>query len=317
MRRIPTIEQSFIDRCYKGFVKELARLNVPLQASGVHQLTDNPNAHNTSVHWQRGSHYITPQPKQHSVFAERAGALQPSILCRSWMDHDNITRCLNTKVTAIKIHDNEWLIEDALHRVVGRGQLVILANAMSAQRYAPQLALSPASGQINLFHASAPAGVICDSGYVIATSDGVWSGATFRRGDDKPMLRQADELENRQRCQRYWNIDKHDSLRGWSGVRCTTPDRLPVIGAIPDVDFYQHSYRDLHHGRRQAHYPRARYIKGLYVMAGLGSRGLVQALYGSQCLADTILGAGERDNALTAALHPARFMVRQLRKGPR
>lgn len=102
----------------------------------------------------------------------------------------------------------------------------------------------------------------------------------------------------------------------WTGLRATTPDRLPVVGPVPNREAFVRDYADHHHRRDPADGPAPVYRPGVYVLAGLGSRGFLTAP-----LASAVLAAQIMDTPLPVAaaavplLHPARFLIRALRKG--
>ena len=104
-----------------------------------------------------------------------------------------------------------------------------------------------------------------------------------------------------------------------AAIRAQTPDRAPIVGALPDWGFYSGAYDDLRFGRQRrsdgALYPPADYRIGLYALTGLGSRGLVTAPLAAELLAALIFGEPlpvEQD--VTEALHPARFFIRDLKR---
>jgi glycine/D-amino acid oxidase-like deaminating enzyme len=68
-------------------------------------------------------------------------------------------------------------------------------------------------------------------------------------------------------------------LRGWSGSRTITPDRLPLVGALPG-------------------------LHGVYVMAGCNGRGIMHGPPLARRLARLVTGAGAEE---LAAFDPARF----------
>ena len=105
-------------------------------------------------------------------------------------------------------------------------------------------------------------------------------------------------------------------LAGRAAVRAVTPDRMPMVGAVPDFDYLQQHYSDLQLGRPASCYPAARSMPGLYVNVGHGARGFTSTSLAAQLLAALIT-----DDVLPVslpvlhALHPARFYIRQSRKG--
>jgi tRNA 5-methylaminomethyl-2-thiouridine biosynthesis bifunctional protein len=96
----------------------------------------------------------------------------------------------------------------------------------------------------------------------------------------------------------------------------TTPDRYPMVGAVPDVDYCRQTYAELRHGRVGQVFPAARYQKNLYLLGGLGSRGLTTSGLCAELLASLLMGEPLPMQAtLYQQLHPARFLIRQLRRG--
>jgi tRNA 5-methylaminomethyl-2-thiouridine biosynthesis bifunctional protein len=88
-----------------------------------------------------------------------------------------------------------------------------------------------------------------------------------------------------------------------------------VAGPLPERRSYLNAFADLRHGHPWARYPDASYQHGLYVMTALGARGVVSAPLAAELLACHITGEPwplERD--LVTALHPARFLVRELKR---
>ena len=100
-----------------------------------------------------------------------------------------------------------------------------------------------------------------------------------------------------------------------AAIRASTPDRLPLVGALPDTEFYRKEYAGLSQGKHYKHYPDARYHAGVYLLTGLGSRGLCTAGYCAHLLAHIICGqASPAPEETLRALHPARFMIRENKK---
>jgi tRNA 5-methylaminomethyl-2-thiouridine biosynthesis bifunctional protein len=97
------------------------------------------------------------------------------------------------------------------------------------------------------------------------------------------------------------------SLGGRVGFRAVPPDRLPLIGQLPDPA------ATLPAGEIQlAQLPRQ---PGLYALLGLASRGLVWAQLGAELLAAQIEDAPlPLESQLANALDPGRFWLRRLRR---
>ncbi|MDJ0684762.1 MAG: FAD-dependent 5-carboxymethylaminomethyl-2-thiouridine(34) oxidoreductase MnmC [Alphaproteobacteria bacterium] len=103
---------------------------------------------------------------------------------------------------------------------------------------------------------------------------------------------------------------------GWVGLRATTPDRLPIVGGLPDAEAYRTAYAGLRQGRHWEDYPPAPYQTGLSVLTGLGARGYLTAPLLAEVLARQMLGLPQvLEDDVIAALHPGRFLIRALKRG--
>ena len=320
----PSVEQRYFLAAYLELLQELKNLSLTPEVTGLVALSRATDAQRHKAPWQplsasEASEITGSEIDCPGLYLPAAGAINPARLCRRWLSHENISLHTNTCIGSLREHAGDWQVLDTTGTVVGRGQVVVLANATAAARFTDGVPLIPVSGQISLFSRDhnlpmrSPA--ICDRGYVIPTQSGLWSGATFHRHVSSATIREEDTRKNLQFCRRFYATDS-TPLHSWSGLRCTTPDRMPLIGPLTQTDFAHNAYRDLHHGRRHQRFPKALYRRGVYAFLGLGSRGVVQALYGGKCLADIIFGGNLCDEATRLAVHPARFLMNEMRRRP-
>ena len=137
-------------------------------------------------------------------------------------------------------------------------------------------------------------------------------GSTSHADDGEAGLRLEDHRHNLAQLGRLCASDAaHWAALDWQGRvawRAVTPDRLPLIGALVDLNALGHARR----ADRPRLVPRLRDAHGgLYVFSGLGSRGIGWAALGGQVLASWVSGAPcpvEAD--LRDALDPARYALR-------
>ena len=149
--------------------------------------------------------------------------------------------------------------------------------------HAPALPLVPVAGQISLgYHAAdtassafPPFAVNGYGGFVsgIPTPQGLawYSGATFHRWQTLAEVTAQDHAENFHKLQQLlpqaarqleaqWQAPDH--LQGWSGVRCTSVNRMPIARALDPIK-----------------------LPAWYVLTALGSRGLTLAMACAEQLA--------------------------------
>lgn len=246
--------------------------------------------------------------------------------------------------------DGAWQILDGGGAVIAQAPTLVLCTAIQTSRLletlppdhavAP-LPMSAVRGQITEVDGgrdlTAPLLPVAGSGYVLALPSGkLLCGATTQHHDADPSVRAADHHHNIQQAARLgaWHAPggevpdgpqacpdapwpSHWRVAGRTAWRAATPDRLPLVGALP-----WSAQRLAAQGapRRQDQVrllPRERDQRGgLYAMTGLGSRGITWACLGAELLTHWVTGTPcpvEAD--LRDALDPARFLVRQLTRG--
>lgn len=196
---------------------------------------------------------------------------------------------------------------------------VVLANGtglLNGQRL-PSGSLIPARGQLTGFkNNTSIATVISGQHYAIPDQDTLWVGATFDRGDSHDDVRAADDERNHDGLSDLLTqsapVDSTPTAH-YVGVRCTTVDRFPLVGPMPDFDAARNAYHDLHHGRDPSQYPTPTIQPGLAILAGLGSRGVVAAPYCASLLADWLSG-GQQLRDANRWVSPLRHLIRDLKR---
>lgn len=239
----------------------------------------------------------------------------PPSLCRANLARfpERIRTRFGQAVASIAHRDGEWEAHAEDGTLLGRAPHLVLANAAAAKALypAPWLPLRPARGQTTVIPAAAlpaPKVVVCRLGYVTPVVDGYRvCGASFIAGDTDPALRPAEHRENLQKldfilpgltAQAEPPLDP-DTLEGRVGFRPVSPDRLPMVGALPAAEAAP--------GQSLAAIPR---LPGLWLLNGFGARGLVWSAHAGELLASRMAGDPlplEAD--LADALDPARFLL--------
>lgn len=103
---------------------------------------------------------------------------------------------------------------------------------------------------------------------------------------------------------------------GRIAFRPTTPDHLPIMGAVPDWDWMNRTYLSQSHTHAVYRYAPQRYQPGLFVSNGHGPRGLMSVFLAAESIVADVQGhALVQPLALYHASHPARFAIRAWRSG--
>lgn len=240
------------------------------------------------------------------------GWVQPPSLCRTALAAypGDIDFRASTTVDRLTQGDFGWQVQDANGHVLAEAPTLIIAAGAAATRLG-QLAWLPqksARGQVSHLPAgSTPAlpHVVCKLGYAAPLVDGFGLiGATLQARDDDTALRLADHQENLARLNLSLpgfacEVDP-DTLGGKVGFRPMSPDRLPILGAVPAQTAVSAKHR----------LPNLPRLPGLWCAQGYGARGIVW----SALMADLLLSRLEGDplpleTDLVDAVDPGRFLL--------
>jgi tRNA 5-methylaminomethyl-2-thiouridine biosynthesis bifunctional protein len=250
----------------------------------------------------------------------RAGWIGPRALSRLLLRRGGITFVGAAAVAKVERLGDDWVARAIDGAVVARGRACVLANAEQAAVLAPwaRWPLQTSRGQSTCVDAGAPGLVapclpLGSNGYALTLPDGrVLCGASAHRGDPHALPRATDTLDNLDKLARLTGgrpaVDAASTLDrvAW---RCRTPDRMPIVGAVPAID----PSAAWPGATRSRHVPRE---AGLYVLTALGSRGLTLApLMGEVVAAAMLREPIPLPASLLDAIDPARF-VAGARRGP-
>jgi tRNA 5-methylaminomethyl-2-thiouridine biosynthesis bifunctional protein len=249
------------------------------------------------------------------------GWVSPGSVCNALLaaGGNKVHAHFGVEVASLEQTAEGWQVFDAAGRLLAAAPHLVLANAHAASQLLPQaLPLTPIRGQVSYLPArlherlSFLHHVVCRSGYLTPPAAGtVCFGASFDSGDTGMEIRIADHAGNLQRLDELLpgavqDIDP-SQLDGRVGLRSAAPDRLPLIGSLPDTEAVCGNGATLDTLPRRA---------GLHALLGLSARGMVWGPLAAELLASQLNGEPlpvERD--LARAVDPARFHLRAVRRG--
>ena len=162
--------------------------------------------------------------------------------------------------------------------------------------------------------------VICHKGYITpANKQQHCIGATFDKDSFAIDSRSEDDEYNLSMLERclpnLTSWSSTDITRSKARLRCTTPDHLPLVGAMPDVVAHRTTYAHLAKDKNWRYKEAAPCIDNLYLLTGLGARGVCSAPILAEILKDDLSGTpySVRTDFLFN-LAPNRFVIRDIIK---
>ncbi len=238
-----------------------------------------------------------------ALWHKPAAWIKPSSLVQAWLAGAGIEWRGHARAAQLRPGPLGWQVLDASGQLLAEAQLVVVAAAFSTQGLAAQvqaveLALQPVRGQVSWGrhpqHEShdppeqtpfsppllPPFPVNGHGGLMPAVPgpDGLrWiMGATYERGSQSLDVQSQDHQQNLARLQvllpktaaQLAGEFADAGLQAWTGVRCATPARLPVLGPIATSSS----------GAQ------------IWVCTGMGSRGLTFAALCAELLAARLHG---------------------------
>lgn len=246
------------------------------------------------------------------------GWVNPPSLCEARLVRvPGVRRLFHASAVRIEREEEQWRVWDGANQLLAHAPILVLANALDAARFPALSSLRFKKGRGQVSHLPSSllpvfSRVICRDGYLIPPIDGECClGATFDFENDSLEMDAAGHATNLQRLPELlgseFKIPSVAMLPGRVGFRSLTPDRLPLVGALPDFASTP--------GRGGSTRAIAR-LPGLFGLLGLGSRGLVWSALMGEFLASQIVGEPSPIEVdLAEAVDPARFWARSLRGG--
>ncbi|MDR2881754.1 MAG: bifunctional tRNA (5-methylaminomethyl-2-thiouridine)(34)-methyltransferase MnmD/FAD-dependent 5-carboxymethylaminomethyl-2-thiouridine(34) oxidoreductase MnmC [Azoarcus sp.] len=233
-------------------------------------------------------------------FFPGCGWVQPPSLCAANLAAfpDRVRTHWSCSVASIERRGEYWHALTKDGRTLASAPVMILAAGVGLSGFsqAQNVPLFSARGQVSVLPSatgSAPRIVVCQGGYVTPEVDGLrCAGASFDVGDSDPAPRLIDQQANLAKLESilpgYTKGLNAATLGARVGFRPVSPDRLPLVGAVP-ID-------------GQSRYP------GLYILSGFGARGLAWASLTGELLVSHIEGEPlPLERELADAMNPGRF----------
>lgn len=307
-----------------------------LELAAGNRRKNSPGENGTSLpatHWQflhadTASKLAGIHIAQDAIWQARAGWLDAATWCRQLLDHPGISLHENYAVSHLEYNDEGWQALDEQQQLLATAKVAIIANSHSATAFAQSagLPLRRVRGQISLTAKTPDSGklktVVCARGYITpALPDGKHClGASFVPDDENTDIRASEHTENHALLHAALpelaaGLLPTGKWQGRSSLRCQSPDYLPLLGPLADPVNMRRDYAGLRDGKR-LDYPALATLPGLYVNLAHGSHGFSQATLAAEILASELNAEPAPVSQKTLdALHPMRFLIRDIRRG--
>jgi tRNA 5-methylaminomethyl-2-thiouridine biosynthesis bifunctional protein len=219
-------------------------------------------------------------PSTRTYWHEQAGWIKPAALVRAWLTQPGITWRAGAAAEQVVRSVAGWQVLGAQGENIATADLIVVAAAHACAKLLPvSLPLQPIRGQVSWAHEAGdalPPFAVNGNGHFVphVPIDGrpAWfCGSTFDRDDQDLTVRVADHKANLQRlgdllpgaAQQLAPVFASDDLHAWTGVRCASADRRPLLGEVQP---------------------------GLWISTAMGSRGLTFSVLCAELMAAQLHG---------------------------
>lgn len=268
---------------------------------------------------------VGTQINEPGLWFQKGGWVSP----KQWVTYllTNINCHYNEEIISTTPIEQGWQLTNQTGQTRAFDQ-VILCSAFDSLKLeqTAHLPLKPIAGQVTQLACSGESAslkaVICTDRYVMPALDNMLTiGSTFRL---KSTDTHTNEIENQENISglklRVPNLVDANSqvIDARAGVRCTTPDYLPLVGALCDPVTLSEQFTDpLQRNRAHKELP-AKHLPGVWVNVGHGSKGLCSSHLSAKLLAAMISGEPYPiSQSIVDHLNPNRFVVRDIMRAKR
>lgn len=264
------------------------------------------------------------------LYMPNAGWISPPELVKALFTAAQATKRLKiftqTKINTIEqTAEEHWRLDTNKGKI--KAQVLILCSGAETAKLsiADGLPLSSVRGQVSNMAANNERvknldTVLCHKGYLTPQYQGIHCiGASFEkdRFDTEASIAEDEfNLTMLEKCLpelNTWQLNDVKSSK--ARLRCMTPDHLPVVGAMPKIAEHIACYAHLAKDKNWRYQTPAPVYKNLYLLTGLGARGLCSApLLADILTAELTNKPYPVDDKMLFNLAPNRFVIRDLIK---
>lgn len=265
------------------------------------------------------------------LYFKNGAWVHPKAWCEALINHPNIQLFTEYHATNIQqLNTKQWQVEitqianSQVTSIIADALIVCSAHEAKNFPLLNFLPTSPISGQVSALTNDKIQlnTVLCGDSYVTPCYQGQLNfGATYRLKSTNCSITREDHNFNLNKLNDNFpsvgnQISSHEAIQGRASIRCSTPDYVPIAGAVCHSKVFKHRFSNLKKSKHWRFYEKAPFLEGLYLNLGHGSRGLSSAPLCSELIAAQINNepwpVAKKHSQM---LSPNRFLVSQTIKG--
>lgn len=291
-----------------------------------------------SGHWPDTLvHYVNQQQtgeisglplEQDAMYFPQGGWINPPSLCKALIDSASAQLELHyhpsTHVCGISREGERFTLDTGAELPEFDTLILCTGTETNLIQGFDEVAIEPVRGQVTQVTSDSTLSelktVICAKGYLTPAWQGTHCvGSSFVKQDTDTQVRESENQHNLSLLEYSFGAQAwHQNLEvvaARASLRATTRDHLPLVGQMPIKKQHQSLFEQLSKGSKLETQTELAQ-PGLFILSGLGSRGLCTAPLAAELLTSQLTGKPlPVSQRVSQALNPNRFWLRKMIKG--
>jgi tRNA 5-methylaminomethyl-2-thiouridine biosynthesis bifunctional protein len=272
--------------------------------------------HTSRINREEASELARIRINHRAIFVKDGGFISPRDFALGAINYypNEIKLILNSECAGIRRDTKNWEVTTSGGLKLTAPNVILCAASDSAKfQQSSWLPLEPVRGQTAIIEGTSPLNcVVSYGGYITpAINQRYFVGAHYSHDDNETNPRETDTDSVIDLCSKW--LPEFEALRRATisprvCFRASTIDRLPYIGALPDVNLMRERAAQYRSGTDLKSKIELLLFPGLFINAGHGSRGLISCPIGGEILARVITGEGMGElSAAALSTSPSRL----------
>lgn len=305
-----------------------------------------PRLQKVAETWPQHCQYLTKQESEQiagiplgfpGLYFDKAGWIYPQEYCQQLTSHLSqqfaLQIALNTEIKDINKNDSGWGLVSKDQQGWDNFDAVVICTGHLSNKFlqSHHIPLQSVRGQVSRLHNETELSnlktVLCHKGYITpAQGEHQCFGATFIKDSNDESIKTEEQLSNLTQLKKVYqgqswaeDINQTDIIADKAAIRAMSPDHIPIAGELFSNDWIRENV-DKNNGKlrrlrgEQDEYS-ASELNGLFIVTGLGARGLTSAPLLAKHLAHRLFGKEDVFAAnLIKAISAKRFQIKRLKQ---
>lgn len=256
--------------------------------------------------------WLAPQTLTTEILALLQNTALLKIKCN--VNVEQVTRLSNSK-WQLQTNKGQFIASNVVIATGADSIKINVTNTLPLQAVKGQISVLSTNKNINKLST-----VICHKGYLTPADKNMHCiGATFDKDETSIQPEAQADLLNLSMLQHsmgtQFGWQPKDIVDNRARIRCMTPDHLPIAGPMAEVAAYPSLFSHLAKDKNWRYKTSPPFIDNLYVMTGLGARGICSAPLLAEILTADICGTPYPvNNQMLFSVSSNRFIIRDIIK---